>query len=170
MSELVKSVKSMKSTRSATEDGVSTWTIKQAQQELLPLLLHLINKVIETGQFPDSIKTSKIVPIEKQEKDKTTSEGWRPINIIPAISKMIEKVLLKQIMEHLNQNNLISHIHHGAVKQRSTQTLITEIYDQLIENLETGKEVALVLLDQSKAYDLINHRILLHKLQALGMK
>ena len=146
------------------------WAIKQASQELLPIILHLVNKTISTGQFPSSIKTSKIIPIQKPGKDPMTSEGWRPINIIPAISKIIEKSLLHQLMEHMNRNNLISHVHHGSVKQHSTQTLITEIYDQLVENLQKGQDTALVLLDQSKAYDLINHKILIQKLKALGIK
>ena len=72
-------------------------------------------------------------------------------------------------MEHLTRNGLICHIHHGLVCIKSTQTLITEIYDQLLENLNTGEETALILLDQSKVYDLINHPILISKLKALGI-
>ena len=90
------------------------------------------------------------------------------VNIVSSLWKIVESVILKQITQHLNKNELISCIHHGAVAGKSTQTLVAELYDQLMDNLDKNEDCALVLLDQSKAYDLVNHCILLQKLQALG--
>ena len=70
MTQLKKTVSRMKSTRSATNDGVSMWAIKQANQELLPLILQLVNRVTTTGQFPETLKTSKVIPIENKTKTK----------------------------------------------------------------------------------------------------
>ena len=96
--------------------------LKQAESELAPLLLKLVNTTIKTTLYPDSLKTTKVVPIEKLGKDKTTSDGWRPINVVAALSKVIERVLLKQILDHLQTNELLGAQHHGAIEGRSTQT------------------------------------------------
>ena len=170
MSQLRRTMASMKSTRSESEDLISSWALKQTRPELQSLLLHLVNFIIRQGTFPECLKVAKVDPIQKPSKDQHSSEGWRPINILSAISKLTEKVLLQQLLEHLRQNNLISHIHHGSVSHKSTQTLVSELYDQLVENLQSDNDTALVLLDQSKAYDLISHPILLKKLSALGIK
>ena len=168
MSQLRNTLTSMKTTASSSDDDISIWAIKQARQYLEPILLHLVNSIIITGDYPSTIKTTKIVPIEKPMKPTTNQEGWRPINIVSSISKIVERVLLGQILEHLSRNKLVSHIHHGAVAGKSTQTLVSEIYDQLLENLNSEEDCVLVLLDQSKAFNLVNHEILLKKLQALG--
>ena len=113
---------------------------------------------------------SKIVPIEKLGKDPNNSSGWRAINLVNATSKVIERVLLAQIIQHLEVNKLIGHVHHGSVSQKSTQTLVTEVYSQLLENFENGEDSALIMLDQSKAYEIVDHKLLLRKIEALGFK
>ena len=77
---------------------------------------------------------------------------------------------MKQILEHLKTNELISHNHYGAVSLKSTQTLITELYYQLLENYTTREDTALLCIDQSNAYDTVSHPILLQKLKAIGFK
>ena len=85
-----------------------------------------------------------------------------------ALSKIVEKVFLSQILKHLEFNKLISHHHHSSVKGRSTQTLVTELHDSLVENFNTGEDTALIVLDQSKAYNVVDHYILLQKLKMIG--
>ena len=160
----------MRPTRFVSDDNISVWALKQAQQQLNPPLLQLVNTIISTGIFPQQLKTTKIVPVQKPNKPSTSSEGWRPVNIVAALAKVTEKVLLSQIMEFLKDNNLISHIHHGSVQAKSTQTLVIEIYDQLIQNINNDQDTALVLLDQSKAYEMVPHNILLQKFKTLGFK
>ena len=138
--------------------------------ELEPLLLNMVNQCIETTTFPDVLKTTKIIPIQKKDKDKTTSDAWHPINIVPALSKIVEHVLMRQILQFLQDKELINHSHHGGLKFKSTQTQILEVHDGLVESLSTGNDAALLILDQSKAYDIIQHSILLDKLQILGIQ
>ena len=75
---------------------------------------------------------------------------------------------MRQIIEHMERNKLIAHQHHGAVHGKSTQTMVVEIYDKLLENLQNDDDTALIMLDQSKAYKIICHKILLRKLRAIG--
>ena len=77
---------------------------------------------------------------------------------------------MRQILQFLQDKELINHSHHGGLKFKSTQTLILEVHDGLVESLSTGNDAALLILDQSKAYDIIQHSILLDKLQILGFK
>ena len=99
----------------------------------------------------------------KPPKEITKIDGWHPVNIVPALSKIIEKVLMRQMLSHLTDNNLISPNHHGSVPGHSTQMLILDLHNKLTQDLEDSKDVALVLLDQSKAYDIVSHQILERK-------
>ena len=169
MSQLQIVLHRMSSTGSLGEDDISVKLIKQAQAELEPALLQLVNSTIKTVTFPQKLKTTKVIPIQKSGKEITTSEGWRPVNVVPAISKIIERVYLDQLLQHLNQNGLIGHQHHGAIKGKSTQSLITELHDILVEDNTNGQEAALII-NQSKAYNLVSHKLLLKKLEIIGFQ
>ena len=170
MHQLRQILKNMKLTGSMGEDDLSIKNVKQAQNELEPLLLKLVNSFIKTTKYPKSLKTTKIVPIRKTSKSKTTFEEWRPINVVAALSKIIEHMLLMQILTHLENNNLVPTQHHGSIKNKSTQTLITELHDILLDDRHQGKEGALIIFDQSKAYDCIDHSILIKKMSVIAFK
>ena len=108
-------------TGSAGQDKISVKMLKLAVSQLKPLLLTLVNSIISTTTFPNDLWTTKIIPIEKKGKKTTTSAGWRPINILAAMSKLIERVLLRQMLNHLYDNDIIPHSHHGAIRDKSTQ-------------------------------------------------
>ena len=163
MSELRKEISKMRPTASEGLDTIPMRAIKAAANELAPLLLELVNSTISKTTFPTEMKTTKIIPIRKTDKEKTSSEGWRPINIVQAISNIIERVYLRQILNYLEVNNLVNHSHHGGVKGKSTQSILNEVHDNLVETLENEEDAALVLIDQSKAFDIIEHQILLKK-------
>ena len=150
------------------EDNLSYRNIKQAMNELEPLILQLVNAIIRSTTYPASLKVAKIVPIRKPSKDKTSYEGWRPVNVIIALSKIMERVLLKQILTHLEDNNLVPTQHHGSIRGKSMQSLITELHNLLVEDRHLNKESALIVLDQSKAYDCIDHNILVNKMSIIG--
>ena len=170
MAQLRSILVKMKSTGSTGQDDISMRLLKQAQSELEPLLLHMVNSTISTTNFPEVLKTAKVVPIEKVGKESTSSDGWRPVNVVAALSKVIERVMLQQILQHLKSNGLVGHQHHGAVKGMSTQTLVTELQDLLVEDRNKGLESFLIALDQSRAYDIVSHEILIEKLEVIGFK
>ena len=167
MKELRIILTSMCSTTSTANDHIPMKAIKQARCQLEPQLLHLTNKIILTSKYPDRLNITKIIPIPKPPKDTMRIDGWHPINIVPAISKVVKKVILTQILKHLKDSNLIHQNHHGSVKNHLTHTLILELHNKLVESMETGQDVALLQLDQSKAYNLISHPILIQKMRLL---
>ena len=127
MSQLIKTISNMAATTSATKDYLSMRLLKDAGQTIYPLILHLVNTVIKTEIFPEVLKITKIVPIRKKSKPHDDCTGWRPINILPSLSKIIEKCLLLQISKYLMRHNLIHHTHHGSVSGKGTQTIVQEI-------------------------------------------
>ena len=167
MGELKIILNRMKTSGSMGIDDISIRSIKQAQAELEPIILHLVNSTIRTKTFPTPLKIAKVVPVEKLNKDKSSSDGWRPVNVVAAISKIIERVYLKQILEHLSRNNLVGHSHHGALKFKLTQSLVTEVYDKLLEDFNEGRDTALITIDQSKAYKVV-YKILIEKMEIIG--
>ena len=168
MHDLRKILNAMKPTGSSSYDYISMKTIKKARKSLEPLILKLVNTTISTSTYADLLKIIKILPHSKPDKDILLTESWRPINLVPALSKIIEKTMSLQIMEHLVRNNLIHNNHHGGLKGKSTQTAVIEIHDLLTEILETGGEAIFIAIDQSKSFDLVDHDILLEKLKIIG--
>ena len=124
MSQLVQCIDKMKPTGSAGSDDISMRMIKDARTKLQPILLLLINQSIKFKKIPEQLKKSKIVPIEKKGKNSSTEDGWHPVNVIPAISKIIERIIMSQITKHLEASNLTGHSHHGAIRKKSTQTMV----------------------------------------------
>ena len=170
MHQLRKTLQGMQLTGSSGEDNISICMIKQAQKELEPLLLRLVNRAIQTRTDPAALKMTKIVSIEKTGKPKMTLSAWRPINVVAALSKVIERVLLHQILQHMDSNELIEAQQHGSMRGKSTQTMVTELHDLLVEDWTNKKEGALIVLNQSKAYNCISHNILLRKLEIIGFQ
>ena len=169
MSELRELLKKMKPTPSTGEDGISVKTIKNLLPTLEKSILNLINTTIGTANYPNALKIAKIVPLLKQGKSPTDPLSYRGINLLPSIGKIIDKIISIQLVRHLALNNLFLHSHNGAIKGRSTVSAIVTMLDDWVYDLEDGKNLAILILDQSAAYDLISHSILLQKLQILGL-
>ena len=98
----------MSSTASTAADIISMKVIKQARSRLEPQILNLGNQIISTTIYPTQFKLTKVIPIPKSPKDPATISGWCPINIVPAVSKLAKKVITRQMLKHLTDNNLIN--------------------------------------------------------------
>ena len=102
---------------------------------------------------------SKIIPILKPGKPPGVLSSYRPINLLSSLSKIIEKVIFTQLVNHLEKHSIIPYNHHGSRAGHSTTTALLNIYEKLINNAENGKVSALIALDQSAAFDLVPHEI-----------
>lgn len=169
MAELKKILRMMRPTRSSAEDSISMKLIKEAQQVLHKPLLNLVNTSILTNTFPEDLKLAKIIPILKNLKDPSQPKSWRPINILPSLSKIIEKVVVEQLKKHLSDNALVPANHTGSRSRNSTTTAALTLHDMWVSILDNDTEAVVIQLDQSAAYDIISHTILQKKLKALGL-
>ena len=105
----------------------------------------------------------------KPDKSSTDPLSFRPINLLSHLSKIIEKVWQNQILDYLKYNKLIPQQHHGGIKGRSTNTATLEIIEKIATMIQDRLEGALISLDQSSAFDLIDHDILIEKLRIYGV-
>ena len=157
----------MKSSRSAGLDNITSNMIKEMLPVIENQLTNLVNTSIETNQYPKTLKKSKLLPLIKNAtppKSPSDPASYRGINIIMTIGKIIDKIVLKQVLEYLTENEIIHQAHHGAIRGKSTTTAIATLIDTWSNAIENGDEIAVVALDQSSAYDMIDHKILISKL------
>ena len=125
----------------------------------------LFNKSLSSGIFPRFWKSSKIVLIHKK-GDKSDVSHYRPISILYALSKLFEKIVTKRI--YANCRHLLSHCQHGFIDRRSTCSNLVSLKSYIIEAMEDGSQVDAVYTDFSKAFDSVNHIILICKLSKFG--
>lgn len=129
----------------------------------------IVNQSLNTGIFPNKLKIAKVIPVYKKD-DETCIENYRPISILPAISKIIEKVIYLQIHKHFLDNNLYFSSQYGFRESHSTELAILEVVDRITYDMDKGKTPINIFMDLSKAFDSINHEILLEKLNMYGLK
>ncbi len=155
-------------TKAVGFDNISSDLLKLTNNRTLKFLMNIINNSFKTGVFPDIWKLAYIVPIPKVSNPKNFSD-LRPISILPAPSKLIEKCVHDQLSIYLNNNNLLSENQSGFRKNHSTTTLLIHITSIIYNALNNNKVVSLILLDFSKAFDSINHNILIQNLKDIGL-
>ena len=146
-------------------DPFPTKLIKNCLQILEKPITQIVNKSLSTGNFPSALKHAVVTPIMKDDKIGPVYENYRPISNIPLLSKIIEKAAISQYIPYLKETNKFS-INNSAYKQNhSTETLLTKIHSDIIQNMDNQKITILVLLDLSAAFDSVNHNIFLNILQ-----
>lgn len=143
--------------------------IKHLSDIIAPILCDIVNLSFETGYFPNFCKTAKVIPLFKA-GDKNNVQNYRPISILPIFSKIIEKVVHHQLYCYLQRNNLLSKSQFGFRKKLSTSDAITDMTQHVYDSLDKGYTVVSFFLDFSKAFDTVNHNILLEKLKLYGIR
>ena len=129
----------------------------------------IVNQSFNTGIFPDKLKYAKVIPIYKK-GDNTKLDKYRPISILPTVSNILEKVIFDQLYAHFHQNNLLYSSQYGFKKKHSTELAVLELVDRITQELDKGHTPINIFLDLSKAFDTLDHDILLHKLSYYGIK
>ena len=156
-------INKLDSTKATGLDGLGPRIIKLAAQALSPSIAALINKSIATGQFPAQLKHAKVNLIHKGGENSNPS-NYRPISILPTISKIIEKHVNKHLMAFLSKYKLLHENQSGFRPKHSCQTALVKLIDDWMECIDKGDMVGALFIDFRKAFDLVDHKILLHKL------
>ncbi|MEM9001882.1 MAG: reverse transcriptase family protein [Bacteroidota bacterium] len=154
--------------KGAGYDGMSAKILKRISLSISPHLTHLFNLCLAHGVFPDEFKIALVVPIYIS-GSKSSFTNYRPISILPILAKVFEKIVYQQIIEYLNENNTIFKNQFGFQKSHSTFMPIALLYDDITSALTQKKVSAAIYLDFSKAFDTVNHHILLSKLRLYGI-
>ena len=166
--DVADSIMTIKPTASAGIDGVPALLLRTCAEELKEPLYQLYRKSLDFGRFPEALKWSKVVPVFKK-GDRCKPENYRPISLTSHISKILEKILVKKIVEYLDSLNLFNAAQHGFRAGRSCLSQLLEHQMTIIEMLEEGKDVDVVYLDLAKAFDKVDYGILIQKLKHIGI-
>lgn len=148
-------------------DGIPISFIKMLSPFIFPLLVHVYNAAVDAKVFPDIWKKALVTPIPKL-ANPVQPKDFRPISVLPALSKVLEKILLDQIVEHVNDTQagpaLLAANQSGYRKGYSTTTALTKITHDIVNNLDDGRCTVMVLVDFSLAFNCVDHRKLEGKL------
>lgn len=156
-SDVIFAVSSLKSNAIGL-DGISLRFLKIILPHIIPFLTDVMNRCLVEGLFPSQWKCAKVIAVPKK------SDGFRPISLLPCVSKVLEKIASIQITEHVQTNNLLSKFQSGFRKHHSCKTAVLKVADDIREIIDNNKLGIMVLIDFSKAFDTVDHDILLKKL------
>ena len=150
-------------------DNLFVKVLKCISDTLSSSLAFIINQSLTTGIFPDALKLARVIPIHK--KDATSVfDNYRPISLLPSISKVFEKVVHIQLLEYMTSNKLLCIHQHGFRPKHSTETATLQFVDKILQMLDNDKTPFSLFIDLSKAFDTLSHDILLSKLSYYGIK
>ncbi len=148
--------------------GISNILLKFIKMEIIGPLTLIINQMLYTGIFPEKLKIAKIIPIYKK-GDSSILSNYRPISLLPTISKIFERVIYNQLYRYFNHNNLLSEEQYGFRAEHSTELAAIKLVDYIMHQMDDCKIPVNIYLDLSKAFDTLDFDILLHKLNYYGV-
>ena len=166
--KVVKLLKGLSNCKAAGLDKISGKILKVAANTIAPSLTHIFNHGLISNCFPYEWKMARLVPIHKK-GPRNLTENYRPISILPAISKIMERIMYDQIYQYLSDNSLLSEHQFGFRKFHSTASALLDSTNSWYVNMDCKKLNLVVLLDLKKAFDTIDHGILLSKLELYGI-
>jgi len=143
--------------------------LKACASGVAPVIAHLINASFQDGEFPQELKHARVIPVFKK-GDRTDKNNYRPISILPLITKIFEKCFATRLLNFLKENDLLSCAQFGFLPGKSTTDAIFSFINDIMTDLDSGRKSVGIFFDFSKAFDTVDHRLLLSKLHSYGVR
>lgn len=167
--EMLTIIRSVSAKNSSGEDEVPCSLLLKAAEFIAKPLTYIINLSFIEGTFPSVLKESLIIPVHKKD-DKSLISNYRGIALLSAFSKVFEKSYHLRLADFIKQHNLISPYQYGFSKGLSTKDAVLSLYNYVLDNFEKKSMTACLFFDLSRAFDTIDHKLLLDTLERCGIR
>ncbi|XP_048575386.1 uncharacterized protein LOC5499458 [Nematostella vectensis] len=164
-----KLLKTLNSKKASGPDKIPTTLLKETASEIADVVTFLFNQSYSSGQLPEDWTKAQVVPIFKKGV-KHDPCNYRPVSLTTVLCKLMEHVIYKNIMEHLENNNILFANQHGFRKNHSCETQLLLTVEDLARNTDNGGQIDMLILDFSKAFDKVAHGRLISKLLYYGIQ
>ena len=155
--------------KSSDAYGIPIKLIKIIKEAIVGPLTLLINESFTSGYCPQIMKYAKVIPIFKANSPLEVT-NYRPISLLPIFNKVMEKLMYVRVSDFLESHKIIFNHQFGFQKNKSTSLAILDVYSKLVETVEAKKYSCCIFLDFAKAFDTVDHEILLKKLHYYGIR
>ena len=144
--------------------------MKKVYTGLVSPCVYIINLSLNTGIVPEAMKLAKVVPIFKNSGTNTIMKNYRPVSLLPVLSKVLERIVYNRLFHYLMKHKFFSASQYGFQPNRSTEYAILELQDRIMKIMNKKECCVGVFMDLSKAFDTLDHKILLDKLYHYGIR
>jgi Reverse transcriptase (RNA-dependent DNA polymerase) len=148
----------------------SSTVVKKLSPVLVPMLVHLITVIFSTGIYPDTFKLAVVTPVFKG-GSRTQEDNYRPISVLPVMNRIVERVIHKRLFDYFDNHLKLIYKHQFGFRPKSgTENAAIELTDYILRSMDDGKIVTGVFCDLRKAFDLVDHQLLLEVLEKYGIR
>ena len=158
----------LKTNKAVGLDKISARLLKDSSRVITPILTKLFNRSLASSTFPSTWKSGKVTALFKS-GDQSNASNYRPITILPTISKVLEKAVHSQVYRYLIDNKILTPRHFGFRPNLSTEIALAHFTDTILANMDKGLVTGAVFLDLAKAFDTVDHSLLFEKLASSGL-
>jgi len=167
--EILKIILSFRNNKSPGPDNIAPKLIKLISADIIEPLLYIFNLSFSSGQVPQSLKIAKVIPLYKK-GGKDIPGNYRPISLLSIFDKILEKLMFNRIYSFLVQNDILYKYQFGFRKGYSTSLALVELVDTIYTHCDNRDTVIGMFFDLQKAFDTVDHSILLHKMNNCGIR
>ena len=169
INELTNLIGNLNNNKGAGPDNIGPRLLKEISPAIIQPLLYIINLSLSTGVVPDKLKLAKVIPIYKK-GEHSLPQNYRPISLLSIFHKILEKIMAKRLKDYLTTSSILYSYQFGFRQNHSTVLALIDVTDDIYSHLENDEYVLGIYLDLQKAFDTVDHTILLWKLHNYGIR
>ena len=167
--DIIDAIKEIPTYAAPGPDKIPAIVLRECADQLAEAILQIWRKSLDTGEIPEALKLQTIIPLFKK-GSKSLPENYRPVSLTSHLIKLFERVLRRKLIKHIEENNLLSDNQHAFRAGRSCLSQLLQHMDSVLHALENKMNIDVVYLDFAKAFDEVDHYILMQKVKQFGIK